>query len=227
MFWIFSRKNTDKKTLADRPVLSPLYQGNRDLCDLTSRESELRVWLPATIFVALVDMAAISNNHRSDYLRKFFTHYLYGAHEFERMRQAHTGAFYDVSKHPVDLLALKAREAQEPKILESRVANIECLRGLGKNIIPLKIFLATKIKDDLQLLADKTAMPLSQFVREILISHLLGHTVWPERFPAWSKEQEQLATSWEAAEVEPELISGTDQELVELYGEMPDGVIQQ
>lgn len=88
--------------------------------------------------------------------------------------------------------------ADEPaRIMYSRAPTVECIPGLGKNIVPLKIRLHQRIKDDLQLLADRAGIPLSQFVREILISHFFGQTFWSDRLQKWTKEQEHIATEWE------------------------------
>jgi len=51
---------------------------------------------------------------------------------------------------------------------------------MGKNMFDVKVWIAEKMKNDLQELADKTELTLSEFIREILISNLFGHTYLPE-----------------------------------------------
>ena len=95
----------------------------------------------------------------------------------------------------------------------SRARVVDFIPGLGKNIVPLKLFLHEKMKADLQVLADKAGLPLSQFVREILVSHFLGHTVWPERNTLWMSEQEEVADGWENGIIEEERVSSPSSEV--------------
>jgi hypothetical protein len=89
----------------------------------------------------------------------------------------------------------------------SRARAVDYIPSLGKNIVPLKLFMHEKIKSDLQALSDKAGIPLSQFVREVLASHFLGHTVWPERQQLWTREQQEIADGWESGNVDAESIS--------------------
>jgi hypothetical protein len=52
---------------------------------------------------------------------------------------------------------------------------------LGKNVAPIKLWIPNQLKNDLQILADHTGIKLSQYVREITISRLLGHGALPMR----------------------------------------------
>ena len=82
------------------------------------------------------------------------------------------------------------------------MATVDTVPGLGKNIIPVKLFLPNKTIIDLQELADKAGIPLSTFVREILISHLLWHALWQECLRSWSQEEELIGMEWEIDEEE-------------------------
>ena len=77
----------------------------------------------------------------------------------------------------------------------SRPSIDEVIPGLGKNLVPCKLLLPSKMKDDLQHLADQRAIPLGRFVREILVEHFLGYTVWPDRFIPIPEEQ-KIADDW-------------------------------
>ncbi|MFZ2538221.1 MAG: hypothetical protein WAX04_04900 [Oscillospiraceae bacterium] len=173
MFWIFGRKNITKKEAKERAPLSPLYEGDRGLLDLSKDDATLRVYVPTTIDLALKDMMQISDMFANEYLKHFFVTYLYGAHELERMRVNKTGIFYEPPK-------VKASEVLDfsSDIRFSRSTRNESIEELGKNITQLKIFLPSKMKVDLQALADQANIKLSRFVREILIAHFLGHQVF-------------------------------------------------
>lgn len=116
------------------------------------------------------------------------------------MRRHTTGLYY--TPPPVSDAG-----GNESSIRYSRVVTVDTVPGLGKNIIPVKLFLPNKIKSDLQKLADKAGIPLSTFVREILISHLLGHTLWQERLRSWSQEEELIGMKWEKDEEEKYTVS--------------------
>lgn len=86
------------------------------------------------------------------------------------------------------------------------VVKVNCIPGLGKNIVAAKIQIPQQIKDDLDLLANRAGAPLGQFTRELLASHFLGHTVWPERIAVWAQDEERIATDWENGITEVESV---------------------
>lgn len=179
--------------------LIPLYEGERGLEDLYGNYDELRVWFPAPLKVALTEVAERQNSSMSIYLREYFVIYLYGMHELLCMRENKTGIF-----HPPPPPRPPSPEVQSDRSgpLFSRAPAVDYIPGLGKNIIPFKLHIHSKIKADLATLAEKADVPLSQFVREILVSHFLGHTVWPQRKPLWTREQQDIADSWTENRIE-------------------------
>lgn len=191
--WPFSKKSASliSKTEPPSPAekLSTLLD-DRDPIDLHINHAQLRLWLPEAAKIALEEMSQLTGRWISEYLREFFVVYLYGAHELLRMHNEHTGLYYVPPPEP--------RSGTQ----FSRCPSTEVIPGLGKNIFPVKIFMPDRIKADLQVSADKAGIPLSTFVREILVSHLLGHTFWAERLRTWSTEDEQLATQWETGALE-------------------------
>jgi hypothetical protein len=52
---------------------------------------------------------------------------------------------------------------------------------LGKNIVPIKIWIPKRLRDDLQTLANHADVKISQYVREIIISRILGYGMVPMR----------------------------------------------
>lgn len=199
MFWIFKKKTLTRNELDARKSFTALYEGDdRFLRDMTKHRAELRVWLPTTIAVALDDMSDETIQTVSDYLREFFAFYLYGAHDFIRMQKEFTGVFYEMEKHPADLATYQEMTGgRRGQAMFSRTSAAESIPDLGKNIVPLKVYIAEKIKEDLQVLADKAGIPLSTFIREILVSSLLGHAFWAERLPKPTELEYEQATAWE------------------------------
>jgi hypothetical protein len=188
-FW-FRHKISDEEV----NKLIPLYEGDRGLEDLCGNHAELRVWIPEPLKIALTEVAERQGTTMSVYLREFFVIYLYGIHELLCMRDNKTGIFHS----PPQPQSQPARSSP----LFSRAKMVNYIPGLGKNIVPFKLYMHSKIKSDLATLAIKADMPLSQFVREILVSHFLGHTVWPQRNLLWTREQQDIADSWTESRIQ-------------------------
>ena len=193
MHWFSFRKKLSDLANSEIDKLLPLYEGDRGLAKLHQVDSELRVWVPEPLKLAMREVSDHLDNTVSRYLRDFFVVYLYGAHEHFCMFENKTGVFYSPPPPP--------SSDSEGEILFSRSRSVQFIPGLGKNIVPLKLFLNSKMKADLQVLADKAGIPLSQFVREILVSHFLGHIVWPERQQMLQAENIEVATQWEMDEI--------------------------
>jgi len=155
--------------------------------------------MPEAGKVALEEIADGINTTVSKYLREFFVIYLYGMHELLRMQALREGLYYVPPPKPV-------ADSSYGGVRYSRAAAVEYIPGLGKNIFPVKLYLHERVKDDLQKLADQAGVPLSQFTREILISHFFGHTFWPEKLKNWSDSQEWLVVEWEQKKKEGEFI---------------------
>ena len=110
------------------------------------------------------------------------------------MKGEKTGLYFEPRQHRAGLAVF------------SRAAPYDCIPRLGKNIVAMKIQIPRKIKDDLVLLANRAGVPLSRYTRELLVSHFLGHTVWPERIAVWAHDEEKIATDWENEIIEAETV---------------------
>lgn len=193
--WFFGTQKGNKSAPDERPGMDQLI-ARPDILELHNNDAELRVWLPELCKKALDETVDFIQLTGSRYLRELFVIYLYGAHELMRMRSEKSGLYFEPPPPP---------PGNNPPLF-SRAAGKDVIPGLGKNIVALKIFLPQKIKNDLQVVADKAGIPLSQFVREILVSHFLGHTLWQERLRSWTQEEEEIAFKWEQGVIEPEFI---------------------
>jgi hypothetical protein len=182
--------------------LSQLYEGDRGLHDLHLNDAELRLWLPVPVKHAINECLAEMNVNAAKYIREYFVVYLYGAHELLRMKADNTGLYFAEEPKPVIEKPNQANEISQPAEISENVINfssndaVESIPGLGKNIVPIKIFINAKIKADLEALAVMAKFPSGSFVRELLVSHFLGHTVWAERNPAWTAAQQKEADDW-------------------------------
>jgi hypothetical protein len=112
------------------------------------------------------------------------------------MQRNKTGIYY---KPPP-----KLESSRGNSVMFSRSPTEDCVPGLGKNIIPIKLFLNEKIKLDLETLAKQAAIPLGQLARELIISHFLGHTIWPERNTSLLDEERRIAEEWVCGHIKEE-----------------------
>lgn len=193
MLWFPFKKRSNES--ASSYNSEPIHKIRPELIDLLANNATLRIWLPEPLRLAMDQVAKHLDTTLSKYLREYFVVYLYGNHALIDMFRNQTGIFYQPPKeNKLD------NDLNIPMF--SRVRSVEFIPGLGKNIVPLKIFLNSQIKSDLQLLADKSEMALSQFIREILVSHFLGHTIWPERNQMSAPDQLKIARDWELGDSE-------------------------
>lgn len=183
--------------------LSKLYEGDRGINDLAENDAKLRLWLPGPLKSAMNECVVEMDVTAAKYLREFLAVYLYGAHELLRMKTEKMGLYYVPPPAP-----------PSGRALFSRAHAVDCIPGLGKNIAPIKLHLHKKMKADLESLAAASGVPLGQFVREILVSHFLGHTVWPGHKQSWTEAQKAVADDWETGRIEGHRITepSTDEE---------------
>lgn len=192
MFFFKFKKNSHKQDEDSTSFdFQPLYEGDRGINDLHANDAEFRIYVSEPVWVAMKQVTRRLDSTLAAYLREWLVLYLYGAHELACMQDQRTGIY-----HPAPSPETTSDSNYSGLPMFSRSRAIDCIPGLGKNIQPLKLFLPKKMKDDLQLLADDAGVPLSRFMREILTSHFLGHTVWPEQRSTWTEAQEKIADQW-------------------------------
>jgi len=157
----------------ERPELQPkrhIIMTDRDYSPLLERGNvAIKFWLPELMGNILDQERRYTNTSRSDLIRQYLFMYLYGRHDlwglFERKdyhyKLNEPVLFSKTKAAPGDLVA-----EPEPDIMQD----------LGKNIEDLKVWIPRKMKGDIQALADKAAISLSEMIREIILSMLFGHT---------------------------------------------------
>jgi hypothetical protein len=67
---------------------------------------------------------------------------------------------------------------------------------LGKNIAAVKVWIPKRMKDNLKALAEHTQLTPSNYVREILISRMLGHGMLPQRPAMFNIFPTQASDDW-------------------------------
>ncbi len=150
-----------------------LLDGMGDLSELGSHDSALKFWLPDPAEKALEEFADLQGASMSSMLREFLAAHCYGIYAVQILRVRDP----DVFDEPVIRFSRAYDSDEERKVRKTTYWVPE----LGKNVAPVKIWVAQRLRDDLQALAEHVKIPLSQYVREIVISRLLGHGMLPKR----------------------------------------------
>lgn len=145
-----------------------------DFSDLAKHDVALKFWLPEPVSFALTEMGELGGESRSEMLRRFLTQHCYGVYAAQVMSAAVPEIFRDPP--PV----MFSRSAYDPPPGQVRI-DTYWVPELGKNVAPIKVWVPSRLRGDLEALAAHVGITLSQYVREIVISRLLGHGALPKR----------------------------------------------
>jgi hypothetical protein len=163
----------------------------------------LRIWLPEACKAALAETVKARQETAAAWLRAFLVAYVFGEHELTRMWVHKKGLYYE----PDWRNGVAFCQDGSPRKGEPAPAPQEALRGLGKNIHPLKVYLPSRLKFELDTLAQRVEMELSPFVRMLLVSRLLGHSAWYRLSEPWIEQhQAAIALAWERGERAPDAL---------------------
>lgn len=157
----------------DRPKLKfeKLRIGlNIEMFKFENREA-LKFWLPEPVAEALDEMSRLQGTTMSAMLREFFLAHVYGIYVVTCLKQRHPNCFDDNDP----MFSIKSSGYVKKRDPTYWVPE------LGKNVAPIKVWIPKELKTNLQILADHSKIKLSQYVREITISRLLGHGSLPMR----------------------------------------------
>lgn len=157
---------------------------------LGANDVALKVWLPQMVANAVKWMADYDGSGQSAWLRKLLVRYMYGsmASMGQQVRQR------------------RARQREAFTLSHRTVRTggrwVYLVPQLGKNTVAFKLWLPSQLRDDLQALAEHAQIGLSPFVREVVISELLGHGSLPER-PQITGRPSAEAMAWERGDKVP------------------------
>ena len=196
--WFFFRRQRERQQARNQAQATPakprplsfqqIIQGFGDFSDFRTHDAALKFWLPEPAEQALTEFCGSADQSLSEWLRQFFVVYAYGLLALSALNERCPGFFRD--RPPLRFSIAPPNDPPGKK----RVYTY-WVPELGKNIAPIKVWIPARMKADLQLLADHAEIPLSQFVREIVISRLLGHGTLPAR-PLLTRAEPTAADAW-------------------------------
>lgn len=175
--WAFFR---NRKTAQDTPEkrqrpksLEQLVDDIGEFSDLATNDVALKFWLPEPAKYALDEISEITNQSVSSSMRQFLMIHCYGFYPYLVMAES----MPNFCKDSDPMFSIPEVLIPEGKI---RVSTY-WVADLGKNIAPIKVWIPKRLKQDLSILAEHVDLTLSNYVREITISRLLGHGMLPKR----------------------------------------------
>jgi hypothetical protein len=153
--------------------LQQLIQKMGDVSDLQNNDIAFKFWLPMPVFESLQEICEIDAVSQSVFFRNYLYNHCYGLYIIKQILADYPNLFKD--NQVFYSIAQESTPAGKKKSWTYWVPE------LGKNIVPIKIWIPKRLRDDLQILADHAEIKVSQYVREIVISRLLGHGMVPLR----------------------------------------------
>lgn len=164
----FSRKKDDIIHHLSR-VEPRITLSNRNFDQLKDCDVALKFWLPEYVERMIDKMCSFQDTSASDLIRQILFIHLYGRYDLFGLieRQDQT---YNLQTREKVMFSLRT---------ESLTPEQEAARDLelkkARNIADVKVWVPAKMKDDIKLLAQKVGKKPSQYVREVIITHLFGH----------------------------------------------------
>lgn len=195
--WQFLRRHTEQSNMSTpdkgarpRPLrFAQLIDDIGDFGDLKTHDEALKFWLPEPAAEALRELCQRNGDSMSEILRQFFAQHCYGVYAFQAMIERDPGLFRDAET------GYFSRPSRGASLGQKRNPTY-WVPELGKNVAPIKVWIPHRVKGDLQTLAEHVGIKLSQYVREIVISRLLGHGTLPKRPEMVNAEPLPAADDW-------------------------------
>lgn len=152
----------------DEPIYT-ITQTDRDYSDLLEQgDVAIKFWLPELMDTVLNELCCKFDTSRSDLIRQTLFTYLYGRYDligFVERNDRH---------YQLNGTVKFSRAPRSPDSVSEPEPDI--MQDMGKNTEDLKVWIPLRMKGDIQKLAEKASISLSEMIREIIISALFGHT---------------------------------------------------
>jgi hypothetical protein len=165
--------------------MSPLYS-------LANHDTAMKFWLSEPAYDALAELADSQNVSKNEWLRGYFAMHCYGTYSITALLKNNPEIFKDVNSGIRYSLAFRS----PPRGMVSQPTYF--VPELGKNIAPVKVWLAEVQKKDLNTLAIHAKVTLSEYCREIITARILGHGTLPMRPEMLACSPNAAAQEWAA-----------------------------
>jgi len=168
---IWRRRGRPNQYKLDETETEPTYtitQTDRDYSDLLKYgDVAIKFWLPELMDTVLAELCTKFDTSRSDLIRQTLFTYLYGRYDLIGLIERND-QHYQLNGTVRFSMAPAPDSVTEPEP--------DLMQDMGKNTEDLKVWIPVRMKADIQKLAEKASISLSEMIREIIISTLFGHT---------------------------------------------------
>lgn len=194
--WPFSSRSSRHGTIAPEPKDLP------NCSEFELNDRKIKVWLPQVLVDRVNWLSKARDASRPDVIRALLFEHLYGRVAYEEL------ARYAADKRAEAALTFARRTQSESfstafmatslsgDITKSADRSTQVdLEWIGKSIDDIDIKLPSRMKVDLEDIADKHDLTASSYVRKMLVLQLLGepiHTAWQKAVGAISRDVLQI-----------------------------------
>jgi hypothetical protein len=163
-----------------------ITMSGRNLRDLFNCTAALKVWLPESVETQLNEVSLFLNVSVSDLIRQILFIHLYGRYDFLGYVERSLHYFKDPQSVVNDVMFSLADDAppkkkrslfgkkQEPVPAPAPKPVPAPEPPKEKQVAATKIFLPERMKQDLLAMSEKRLIPVSEYCRLVLKSHLMG-----------------------------------------------------
>lgn len=130
----------------------------RDYSEFETNDASIKFWIPESIEIKLDEATCLLDTSVADFVRQVLFIHLYGRYDLLGLYERKCGIYLPAREIRYSLGSLSDKPAP---LVEKKIADV-------------KIWLPSRMKSDLQTLADRAKMKLSPYVRQVLHSHLMG-----------------------------------------------------
>jgi hypothetical protein len=202
VLFFFKRSRNRQAPITEKQIAEKAHQiamTGRDYGEVFSCTDTLKVWIPESIEQKLDEISNFLNTTKSDFIRQIIFVHLYGRYDFLGYveRNQHYFSDPDSNMNGVDFslvsddrdkgFAARFKAWRNPKNSESPPPPVP-LPKKEKQIAATKIFLPARMKSDLIKQAENKYLPVSEYVRQVIIVHLLGQQ---NLFPILPKDMKE------------------------------------
>jgi hypothetical protein len=145
------------------------------LHQLAEHSASLKFWLSEPAYDALASLSSGQDTSVNEWLRGFFAMHCYGTYVISDLLKRNSKFFKNID-HGIRF------SRASPSIPRGFISQpTYFVPELGKNVVPVKVWLADVQKADLKILAVHAKITLSEYCREIVTARMLGHGTLPMR----------------------------------------------
>lgn len=159
------RPNNSQESLSEDNPEYMITGTDRDHSSILDRDDvAIKIWLPELMGAILEEICDYMNASRSDIIRQTLFTYLYGRYDW-----------LAILERKENSVPLKTSSGLKFSV-SSSPSKPDMMRDMGKNTEDLKVWVPNKVKEDIQNLAQQANISISEMIREIIISTMIGHT---------------------------------------------------